>query len=63
MKCKIADIRNSKGMKQKFLAEKIGISQQLLSEYERGKSYPRMDRLDKIAKILSVKWINLYEEE
>lgn len=63
MKCLISEIRNSKGMKQSFLAEQVGISQQLLSEYERGKTYPRMNRAYKIAKVLGVEISDLYKEE
>lgn len=63
MKCLIADIRKSKGIQQSFLAKQVGISQQLLSEYERGKSYPRVDRANLIAKVLGVQLSELYKEE
>lgn len=62
MKCLIADVRKSKGIQQSFLAKQLGISQQLLSEYERGNSYPRIDRANKIAKLLGVELSDLYKD-
>lgn len=50
MELKIKRIR--KGIKQKDLAEKVGISQNLLSMYESGKRKPNHATLSKIADIL-----------
>lgn len=62
MKPRIREIRLSKGLMQKYCAEQVGIQQQLWSQYESGTRYPRIDRAYKIAKVLSVKVNELYEE-
>lgn len=66
MRCRIKEIRQSKGMKQNFLAEQVGISQQLLSMYEKDKAYPRIDRAVEIAKVLGMDvkevWVDVKEE-
>lgn len=63
MKSRIKEIRQSKGIKQIFVAEKIEVSQQQLSDWENGKSYPRIDRAYKLANVLGVNVNELYEEE
>ena len=63
MKPLIRDIRQSKGLLQKYCAEQIGIQQQLWSQYESGTRYPRIDRAYEIAKVLGVDVSELYEEE
>lgn len=59
----IADIRKSKGLLQKFVAEQTGISQQQLSDYENKRAYPRIDKAYKLAKVLGVPVGELYREE
>jgi putative transcriptional regulator len=63
MKPLIKEIRLSKGLMQKFVAEQIGISQQQLSDWEKSKAYPRIDRAYKLAKVLGVGVEELYKEE
>jgi putative transcriptional regulator len=60
MKSRIKEIRESKGIKQIFLAKQMGISQQILSMYEKDKAIPRLDRAYEIADILGVDVHDLY---
>jgi putative transcriptional regulator len=57
---RIKEIRESKGLKQKFVAQKAGISQQQLSDYETGKAYPRIDKAYRIAAVLECSVDDLY---
>ena len=50
----IKEIRKEKGIKQKELAEKIGVDVSVLSRYENGGITPSRDRLQKIAEVLEV---------
>lgn len=51
---KIKTIRESSGMTQAALAEKIGVSQQAVSCWETGERYPRAADLPRIADVLGV---------
>jgi transcriptional regulator with XRE-family HTH domain len=51
---RIAEVRKKKGMTQKKLAEKMGISPTYLSSIERGKENPTLDMLIILAKSLGV---------
>ncbi len=48
-------IRQSKGVTQEELAEKIGTSQTWIAYIETGRNKPNLDMLEKIAKALGVK--------
>lgn len=58
---RIRERREAKGLKQKFVAKECSISQQMLSEYENGKTYPRANILFKIAEAIGCKVDDLYE--
>lgn len=60
---RIAEIRRGKGLQQNFVAKQVGISQQYLSELERGKRDVRGMKLKKIAEVLGCKVDDLYEQE
>lgn len=60
---RIKRIRESKNFTQEYLAELVGIEQATLSNIERGKSYPTVDTLQKIADSLSVEPYILYKSE
>lgn len=62
MKPRIKDIRKSKGIMQKYIAEQMEIKQQQLSDWENGKAYPRHDKALKLAKLLQVDVNELYED-
>lgn len=51
---KIKEIRISKGLDQKQLADMVGISKSSISEWENCKRVPRMSTLRKIAEALGV---------
>lgn len=46
-------IRKSKGLSQKELAEKLGVSQPSYAQYERGTRNPKIETLNKIAQALN----------
>lgn len=59
----IAELRHEKGMTQKALASCLGVTDKAVSKWERGLSYPDIELLDKIAKILDVTVTELLEGE
>ncbi len=50
----LKELLKSKGIKQKWLADKIGVSEVTVSTWCSEKSIPRKDNLEKISKILNV---------
>lgn len=60
---RIREKREEKGLKQKFVAQACRVSQQMLSEYENGKTFPRANILFNIAKVIGCKVDDLYEEQ
>lgn len=44
----------SKGMKQKWLAQKIGVSEVTLSNWVNGKAVPKKEHLEKLCEILEI---------
>ena len=46
--------RQEKDMTQSTLAEKLGVTAQAVSKWERGQSFPDLSRLDDLAEILEV---------
>ncbi|SDO78620.1 helix-turn-helix transcriptional regulator [Halobacillus aidingensis] len=63
MKPKIGELRKSKGLTQKYVAQQVEISYQRLSEIERGVIYPRVDLLKKIGDAIGENWCDLYEDK
>lgn len=57
---RIKELRKEKGLMQGFVAKECEISQQMLSEYENGKTYPRANILFNLAEVLKVKVDDLY---
>ncbi len=51
---RIADARHDTGLTQKDLAEKVGVTAQAVSKWERGSSCPDISILDEIADTLGV---------
>lgn len=51
---KLTKARKEKGMTQKELAEKIGISDAMIVQYEKNLNYPRIDKLKKICTELDI---------
>lgn len=50
----IKKIRQENKLSQKGLGEKLGVSQQMIGQWETGKSNPKIETLDKIANALKV---------
>lgn len=48
----IRKIRQEKGLSQKELGKKFGVSQQMIGQWENGNSIPKMETLQKIADAL-----------
>lgn len=46
--------RESAGMKQREVADAIGVTPQAISQWERGADYPSMDNLHRAAKLYGV---------
>lgn len=51
---RLGALRKAKGLSQSKLAEKIGASQRMISNYERGHGRPRADLVTKMARVLGV---------
>lgn len=51
---KIQEARSKAGLTQQQLADKLGVSQQYIGNYESGKRYPKIQTLQKIADALGV---------
>ena len=51
---KLADLRKKNGYSQEALAEKLGISRQAVSKWERGESTPDTDTLIELSRLYSV---------
>jgi len=51
---RLADLRKSKGLSQRALAQAAGVSQALIAELERGKHPPSKASLEKIAAAMNV---------
>lgn len=59
---KIKEICKQKGIKQKELAEKLGITDNSLNKTLRG-DYPQLQTLERISKVLDVPLKALFDEE
>lgn len=62
LKSRLKNILDIKGISQKELAEKVGLTESAMSRYVNGSRIPRGEYLMKIAKILNVKVEDLYCE-
>lgn len=58
----LREILKSKGVKQKWLAETIGVSEVTVSNWVKGKNYPTKENWIKISKALDVPLKNLTNE-
>jgi transcriptional regulator with XRE-family HTH domain len=48
----LRELRAKENITQEVLAEKIGVSRQMVARYESGENYPEMDKAIEIAKVL-----------
>lgn len=51
---RIKEVRKAKGLKQKELAEQIGVHPVNISQFERGKRNPKLENINKIASALGI---------
>ena len=56
---KLKQLRTKRKMSPQELAEKSGISNSYLNEIEKGKKYPKTDKIDALANALQVKYDEL----
>jgi transcriptional regulator with XRE-family HTH domain len=61
MKSNIGKLIDNRGLKKKYIAEKLGVSVKQLRNYETGHSYIPMDKAFLLADLLGVKVDDLYE--
>ena len=59
----IKKLRKKKGLSQKELADKMAVDQTAISQWERGVSYPRVAKLQELAKVLECTIDELVMEE
>ena len=57
---KMKKIRTEKGLSQKEVAKRLGVSQPSYAQYESGKRKPKFETIQKIAKALEVTFNELY---
>ena len=50
----LKELIKSKGFKQKYIAEKIGVSEVTLSNWVKGKALPTEENIKKLSQILDV---------
>jgi len=58
---RIKELRKSRNISQEVLAEQIGVEPQHMSRIESGRSYPSIDRLEKISTALRVPLKDFFE--
>lgn len=59
---KLPKLRKNNNLSQEQLAEKLGVSRQAVSKWEAGSSYPDMDKIMQICKILDCKLEDLLDD-
>lgn len=58
---RIKELRKNKNLSQEELAEQVGVEPQHMSRIESGRSYPSIDRLEKISTALKVPLKDFFE--
>lgn len=59
----IRQLRMEKGYSQATLADKIGVSQQAVTQWETGDAMPRADKLPELARLLGCKVDDLFTNQ
>lgn len=59
----MSEIRKARGLTQEALAEKVGITQAVVSRYESGDRFPKLTIAAKIAEALGCKVDDLIDKE
>ncbi|MFS0864144.1 helix-turn-helix transcriptional regulator [Fredinandcohnia sp. 179-A 10B2 NHS] len=63
MKCRLGEILDERGIKRKWVAEQIGVSQKQVSNWIACRSYPTVEKAFAIAELLGVKVDDLYKKD
>ena len=63
VKSRLKAIRGNLKLNQSQFAERLGISQAAISQFEEGKRVPSIETLDKIAKALNISVVSLLSDE
>ena len=63
MKCNIGKLIDDRGLKRKWVAEKVGVSDKQISNWVTGRSYPTAEKLFTLADLLGVKVDDLYTKK
>jgi len=50
----LKELLKEKGLKQKWFADKVGVSEVTVSNWVKGKSYPKEEHLRRISEVLDV---------
>ena len=58
---KIAELRKQNKMTQKDLAERLNVSDKVISKWETGKSLPDVESMMRLSKVLGISISELYE--
>lgn len=61
LKSKIGELLKNSGLKGKWIAQQLNISQNQMSNYVTGKSYPPVDKAFELANIFNCRVDDLYE--
>jgi putative transcriptional regulator len=61
LESKIGELINERGLKRKWIAEKVGVTPKQISNWVTGYSYPTVEKAFKLANLLGVKVDDLYE--
>ncbi|MBO1583234.1 helix-turn-helix domain-containing protein [Bacillus sp. XF8] len=61
LRSKIGDLLKNSGLKGRWVTQQLNISQNQMSNYVTGKSYPPVDKAFELAKIFGCKVDDLYE--
>lgn len=61
LKSNIGELLKHSGLKGKWIAQRLNISQNQMSNYVTGKSYPPVDKAFELAKIFNCRVDDLYE--
>ncbi|WP_337970035.1 helix-turn-helix transcriptional regulator [Virgibacillus salexigens] len=63
LKSKIGEVIESKGLKHKWVAEKVGVYPTVLSRWINNRGKPSLERIFKLAHVLNCKVDDLYTYE
>lgn len=59
----LIELRKQKKLSQQELAEKVGITRQMISAIENGDATPSVPKAQTISKLLGCEWTKFYEKE